>query len=50
MGFRQTETHRNGKGSYHQIGLVRGQFGDPGGQFLDLLRADVLARKIDMLV
>lgn len=28
MGFRQTETHRNGKGSYHQIGLVRGQFGD----------------------
>jgi sugar phosphate isomerase/epimerase len=28
MGFHQTETHRNGKGSYHQIGLVRGQFGD----------------------
>jgi sugar phosphate isomerase/epimerase len=28
MGFKQTETHRNGKGSYHQIGLVRGQFGD----------------------
>jgi sugar phosphate isomerase/epimerase len=28
MGFRQTETHRGGKGSYHQIGLVRGQFGD----------------------
>src|SRR5271156_5668342 len=27
MGFKQTTTHRNGKGSYHQIGLVRGQFG-----------------------
>ena len=28
MGFHQTEAHRSGKGSYHQIGLVRGQFGD----------------------
>lgn len=28
MGFKQTATHRNGKGSYHQIGLVRGQFGN----------------------
>jgi sugar phosphate isomerase/epimerase len=28
MGFQQTETHRYGKGSYHQIGLVRGQFGN----------------------
>src|SRR5687767_1309865 len=28
MGFKQTDTHRGGKGSYHQIGLVRGQFGD----------------------
>ena len=28
MGFKQTATHRSGKGSYHQIGLVRGQFGD----------------------
>lgn len=28
MGFKQTEEHRSGKGSYHQIGLVRGQFGD----------------------
>ena len=27
MGFEQTPTHRFGKGSYHQIGLVRGQFG-----------------------
>jgi len=27
MGFMQTDTHRYGKGSYHQIGLVRGQFG-----------------------
>jgi hypothetical protein len=28
MGFHQTKTHRAGKHSYHQIGLVRGQFGD----------------------
>ena len=28
MGFKQTSTHRFGKGSYHQIGLVRGQFGN----------------------
>ena len=28
MGFKQTPAHRNGKGSYHQIGLVRGQFGN----------------------
>ncbi len=27
MGFKQTPAHKNGKGSYHQIGLVRGQFG-----------------------
>src|SRR5262245_36120657 len=27
MGFKQTTSHRFGKGSYHQIGLVRGQFG-----------------------
>jgi sugar phosphate isomerase/epimerase len=28
MGFKQTVPHRFGKGSYHQIGLVRGQFGN----------------------
>jgi len=28
MGFKQTDPHRFGKGSYHQIGLVRGQFGN----------------------
>lgn len=28
MGFKQTEKHRFGKHSYHQIGLVRGQFGN----------------------
>ena len=28
MGFRQTAQHKNGKGSFHQIGLVRGQFGN----------------------
>src|SRR5712671_2247757 len=28
MGHKQTDTHRYGKGSYHQIGLVRGQFGN----------------------
>ena len=27
MGFKQTTTHKNGKSSYRQIGLVRGQFG-----------------------
>jgi sugar phosphate isomerase/epimerase len=28
MGFRQTAHHKNGNGSFHQIGLVRGQFGN----------------------
>jgi sugar phosphate isomerase/epimerase len=28
MGFKQTNTHRSGKGSFHQVGLVRGQFGN----------------------
>jgi len=28
MGFKQTAKHRFGKGSYHQVGLVRGQFGN----------------------
>src|SRR5262249_16165657 len=28
MGYKQTAQHRFGKGSYHQIGLVRGQFGN----------------------
>jgi sugar phosphate isomerase/epimerase len=28
MGHKQTDKHRFGKGSYHQIGLVRGQFGN----------------------
>src|SRR3954470_9035834 len=28
MGFHQTPQHKNGKTSYHQIGLVRGQFGN----------------------
>lgn len=28
MGFKQTPSHKFGKGSYHQIGLVRGQFGN----------------------
>ncbi len=28
MGFKQTESHRFGKNSYHQVGLVRGQFGN----------------------
>ena len=38
MGFHQTKTHRNGKHSYHQIGLVRGQFGDiPEDNWLDFI-------------
>jgi sugar phosphate isomerase/epimerase len=28
MGFKQTPQHRFGKHSYHQVGLVRGQFGN----------------------
>jgi sugar phosphate isomerase/epimerase len=28
MGFKQTDEHRPGKHSHHQIGLVRGQFGN----------------------
>ncbi len=28
MGHKQTEQHRSGKKSWHQIGLVRGQFGN----------------------
>ncbi|MGH7226329.1 MAG: sugar phosphate isomerase/epimerase family protein, partial [Gemmataceae bacterium] len=28
MGYKQTSKHRFGKASYHQIGLVRGQFGN----------------------
>ncbi len=28
MGYKQTTAHRFGKASYHQIGLVRGQFGN----------------------
>ncbi len=28
MGHKQTAEHRFGKGSFHQIGLVRGQFGN----------------------
>ncbi len=40
MGFKQTSTHRTGKGSHHQIGLVRGQFGDiPEAEWLDFLAA-----------
>lgn len=38
LGFRQTEEHRQGKDSYHQIGLVRGQFGDvPESSWLDFI-------------
>jgi len=38
MGFHQTATHKNGKGSYHQIGLVRGQFGGvPEAQWLKFI-------------
>jgi sugar phosphate isomerase/epimerase len=38
MGFHQTKTHRSGKSSYHQVGLVRGQFGDiPEDSWLDFI-------------
>ena len=36
MGHHQTSTHRSGKHSHHQIGLVRGQFGNvPEEQWLN---------------
>lgn len=39
MSFRQTKEHRSGKNSHHQIGLVRGQFGDvPEDQWLNFLQ------------
>ena len=38
MGFQQTPTHKNGKGSFHQIGLVRGQFGNiPEAQWIKFI-------------
>lgn len=38
MGFKQTDAHKNGKGSYHQIGLVRGQFGNiPHAQWIKFI-------------
>lgn len=39
MGYKQTSEHRFGKGSYHQIGLVRGQFGNvPEEQWLKFVK------------
>src|SRR5947209_7701568 len=39
VGYKQTAEHRFGKGSYHQIGLVRGQFGNvPMDQWVQFLR------------
>src|SRR5262245_47644768 len=39
MGFKQTTQHKNGKASFHQIGLVRGQFGNvPFPQWLRFLK------------
>jgi sugar phosphate isomerase/epimerase len=39
MGFHQTPFHKNGKSSFHQIGLVRGQFGNvPFDRWLDFLQ------------
>src|SRR2546428_3165444 len=38
MGYKQTAEHRYGKGSFHQIGLVRGQFGNvPMAQWLQFI-------------
>jgi len=38
VGFHQTASHRAGKGSYHQVGIVRGQFGDfPEDEWLKFL-------------
>jgi sugar phosphate isomerase/epimerase len=39
MGYKQTAEHRFGKGSFHQVGLVRGQFGNvPMDQWVSFLR------------
>src|SRR5438132_2743252 len=39
MGHKQTAQHRYGRGSYHQIGLVRGQFGNvPMDKWLQFLQ------------
>ncbi|HVK18242.1 MAG TPA: hypothetical protein VM533_14965, partial [Fimbriiglobus sp.] len=39
MGFKQTPQHKNGKASFHQIGLVRGQFGNVDfGQWVQFLQ------------
>jgi sugar phosphate isomerase/epimerase len=39
MGYKQTPQHRNGKASYHQIGLVRGQFGNvPMAQWVQFVQ------------
>ena len=39
MGHKQTATHRYGKGSFHQIGLVRGQFGNvPMNQWVQFIQ------------
>jgi sugar phosphate isomerase/epimerase len=39
VGYKQTSKHRFGKASYHQIGLVRGQFGNvPMDQWLKFLQ------------
>jgi sugar phosphate isomerase/epimerase len=44
VGFKQTAEHRFGKDSYHQIGLVRGQFGgvpmDSWLEFIEQTRFD----------
>lgn len=38
MGFHQTPEHKSGRGSYHQIGLVRGQFGNiPHAQWMKFI-------------
>jgi hypothetical protein len=38
VGHHQTKEHRWGRSSYHQIGLVRGQFGNvPEDRWLDWL-------------
>jgi len=39
MGYKQTVPHRFGKGSFHQIGLVRGQFGNvPMNQWVQFVQ------------
>ena len=45
VGHHQTKQHRWGRSSYHQIGLVRGQFFDRSGRLVASCAQEGLIRK-----